>query len=108
MSLFVLALMQVAATPLAAPSAPVAPAYQVAELPDGSFALLVATLPATSLDAVQAELDSAAAKRCGAVEAVAGEQGYDQATDANGNAAPEITSLRLTYKCAAPATAPSH
>jgi len=40
-----------------------------------------------------------AAKRCGAMPVVAGEQRYDQSTGSDGLPAPIITHLRMTNKC---------
>ena len=96
MILFVLALLQAAPAPGAEP----ATKYVVAELPDGGFSFTVDKLAAASLDAVQAELDRDAAKRCDRMVMDPEEQSYDQATDSNGEASAEITHLKATYRCA--------
>ncbi|HSI18845.1 MAG TPA: hypothetical protein VK980_13820 [Sphingomonas sp.] len=100
MSLMILALLQAAAEPPAAPTPPTPPAFVQSATEDGGFALTIKILPADSMSEAQDMLDAAAAKHCGTRAVVAGEQSYDQSTDSNGLPAPMITNLRMTYRCA--------
>jgi hypothetical protein len=95
MLMFAAALIPAASLP--APAAPVA--YVISVLPSGGFRLTVARLAAERLDEARAMLDDAAAKNCGARTVVPGDESYNQATDAHGNPAAEITELSETFTC---------
>ena len=98
MSLLLLALLQAAPVP--------PPEYKIMEQPGGAFAFVVERLPSAKLAETEIELDLAAARHCAGSKAVAAEQNYDQATDSEGVASPEITNLRHTYRCEASAPNP--
>jgi len=105
MSLFILMLLQ-AVVP--APAEQPVPPYQVSNLPGGAFLVTVARLRADRLAAVEEDLDRAAANRCQIGELSATDQTYDQETDADGNPAPVITNLQLTYRCPPPPEPRNH
>jgi hypothetical protein len=107
MSLFVLILLQ-AAAPQRVPAAPPAPTYQISELPGGAFLITVARLRVDQLEAVEEDLDRAAANKCDIGDISATGQTYDQETDNAGNPTPVITNLQLTYKCPPPPEPPKH
>ena len=98
MSLIVLTLLQAASGGMPGPAPAAAPplAYMRIAMAGGGVAFTVATLSADKLSEVQDLLDAAAAKNCGGKSLIAGDQSYDQTTDSNGNAAPTITTLRMT------------
>lgn len=104
MSRMILALLQAAAAPPATPASPPAPPspspFVENRTDDNGFAFTIKALPADKMPEAQDMLDAAAAKKCGSRAVVAGEQSYDQSTNSNGLPAPNVTNLRMSYKCA--------